>query len=149
MRCAPETSPKRRAAVKIYYENRDLAQRLNPSYNFSECTCALELWDATGMVRLVWYNRDEGAWMWALAAARTCGVKTPHCIDVDPASTLTAEQGEDVAQEEAAGELEDDEMKEDKENERPNEQGTKRNAEDKTEKPAEKQQKVFQRNTTL
>lgn len=36
MRCAPETSPKRRTAVNICYDNKELAERLNPSYIFSE-----------------------------------------------------------------------------------------------------------------
>lgn len=150
MRCAPETSPKRRTAVKVYYENKELAERLNPTYKFSECSRALELWDTTGMIRLAWYNRDEATWTWATSAARTCGIRTPHNMDCGSGATPINQDDEDAPQEvPSTQEPEADDMQDDKENERPSDPDMKRNAEDKDQKPAEKKQRVLQRTTTL
>lgn len=75
-----ETSPKRRRALRAYFEARDIARQMNVGYVFEECARRLEVWDSSACVRLGAYDRRTDEWIWDNITCATVGIKIPSDI---------------------------------------------------------------------
>lgn len=84
VRVATETSPTRRALLKTWYYNRDIAQSLDSGDKICVCERALEIYDVTQRARIGWIDRVRNSWVWNRRAAATAGVTLPQDMDKDP-----------------------------------------------------------------
>lgn len=70
VRAACKTSQGRRVTVKAYHAAKELMIELTPAFGFAFRIRYLDVWGATGLVRLGWWQRDEQCWRWS--PARPC-----------------------------------------------------------------------------
>lgn len=73
---AIETSPARKANVKVWYQNKDVAIGLNNDTALC-CVRAMEAWDRTCLVRVGFIDVTTSTWTRNRAAAKASGVRTP------------------------------------------------------------------------
>lgn len=124
---ACETSPSRRAALKGFFDARDIIQSLNPGTPFDICSRSLEIRTASGGHRLGWWRRDFLDRQWSEPAATATGINIPRRMDKDDREEAKegAEHEEHNPDEEAkqepneAGDAEMGDKKDDEESEKP------------------------------
>lgn len=98
-RVSVETNPRRKASVKVFYQNKEDFERRNASY-----ACTTYMSQERGDLGL------DRSWRWAAAAARTCGVRIPHKMDegATPSGSAIHEVDEDGPKDEADQEPDDE-----------------------------------------
>lgn len=52
-----ETNPQRRAALRLWYEARDVVRALNKNAQFSYCRSGVEVRDVADALRVRWFYR--------------------------------------------------------------------------------------------
>lgn len=88
---ATKTSPARRALLKTWYFNRDLAQSLNAADKICACERSPEIYDTTQCVRIGWIDGNANSWVWNRRAAATAGINLTQ--DVEANATENRDQG--------------------------------------------------------
>lgn len=107
VKCAVETSPARRTALRAFFDAHEDLRSLNKNINFEECQRALELWDNTGLVRVGYFSKGSERWNWDIAAAIRCSISLPvSMLQMDPDEPNATTPREEIAEGvEAQGDL--------------------------------------------